>query len=218
MDDQPAERLLRVGDREQLAAAARLAQHAAGRRPGRRPRRRTASGRGRPRPRRGRSARRTPSRRAGSRRPGPRRWSSRSRGTRCRRRAPGSPRTGRPARRASRAGPSCPDRLRSRCSARARSEPARSTRDAVLGRQLDRQVDREAVGVVEPEGDLAGEDRRVRRDVLRAAADDPLRVGQVSGMSASSRSFVPASRVRANWVSSRVIAARISSRLGSRCG
>ena len=47
---------------------------------------------------------------------------------------------------------------------------------AVLGRQLDRQVDREAVRVVELEGDVAGEDRGVGRDVLGPPADDPLGV------------------------------------------
>ena len=50
--------------------------------------------------------------------------------------------------------------------------------DAVLGGQLDGQVDREAVRVVEPEGDVAGQPRRVGRQVLLAPADDPLRAGQ----------------------------------------
>ena len=45
---------------------------------------------------------------------------------------------------------------------------------AVLGRELDRQVDREAERVVQPERDLAGQDRRVVRQVLLAAADHAL--------------------------------------------
>ncbi len=43
---------------------------------------------------------------------------------------------------------------------------------AVLGRQLDGEVDREAVRVVEPERHLAREDGRVGREVVRLAADD----------------------------------------------
>ena len=35
-------------------------------------------------------------------------------------------------------------------------EPGEVRADAVLGRQLHREVDREPVGVVEPEGDRAG--------------------------------------------------------------
>ena len=46
--------------------------------------------------------------------------------------------------------------------------------DAVLGRELDRQVDREAVGVVEAERDVAGEDGRVSRQVLGPEADHQL--------------------------------------------
>ena len=101
--------------------------------------------------------------------------SSRSRGTRCRRRGawiawysavelgvPGQ--LGLLARRGSaRAARRGPPR-----------SPRRSTRDAVLGRQLDRQVDREAERVVEPERDVAGQDRRVGRQVLGPPADDPL--------------------------------------------
>ena len=44
--------------------------------------------------------------------------------------------------------------------------------DAVLRRELDGQVDREAVRVVEPERHLAREDGRVGRKGLRLAADD----------------------------------------------
>ena len=49
---------------------------------------------------------------------------------------------------------------------------------AVLGGQLDRQVDREAVRVVQAEGDIAGQHRRVGRQILGAPADDPLGAGQ----------------------------------------
>ena len=110
-----------------------------------------------------------------------------------------------------------PDRLRSRCSASAASNPARSTRDAVLGGELDGQVDREAVRVVQPERDVAGERRRVGRQVLRAPADDRA-PPRSAGSSASSSCTVPASSVRANCASSRAIVARISSRLSTRCG
>ncbi len=44
--------------------------------------------------------------------------------------------------------------------------------NAVLGGQLDGEVDREPVRVVEPEGDLAREHGRVGREVIRLAADD----------------------------------------------
>ena len=50
--------------------------------------------------------------------------------------------------------------------------------NAVLRRELDRQVDREAVRVVEAEGDLAGQHGRVGREVLGTAPDDALRAGQ----------------------------------------
>ena len=97
MDDEATERLLGVGDREQVAAAARLAQDAV-----------VADLAAALGVERGpveddlglavdRSARRTPSRRGRWRRRGPPRWSSRSRGTSCRRRGPGSCRTARSA-------------------------------------------------------------------------------------------------------------------------
>ena len=69
-------------------------------------------------------------------------------------------------------------RTRSRLGAAAAPLPLRGQRSveagpvhphAVLGGELDRQVDREAVGVVEPERHLAGQHRRVGRQVLRAA-------------------------------------------------
>ena len=50
----------------------------------------------------------------------------------------------------------------------------RSTANAVLRGELDGQVDREAVGVVEPEGDVAVEDGGIGRQVLRPAPDDAL--------------------------------------------
>ena len=43
-------------------------------------------------------------------------------------------------------------------------EPVAIDGDAVLGGELDGQVDREAVRVVEPERDVAGQTRRVRRE------------------------------------------------------
>ena len=57
-------------------------------------------------------------------------------------------------------------------------EPGEVRPDAVLGRELDRQVDREAVRVVEPERDRARQHRRVGRQRLRLAADDALLGGQ----------------------------------------
>ena len=46
--------------------------------------------------------------------------------------------------------------------------------DPVLRRELDREVHRESVRVVEAEGDGAGEHRRVRRQLLGPAADDAI--------------------------------------------
>src|SRR5688572_10827449 len=66
-----------------------------------------------------------------------------------------------------------PARLRSRG-----LEPGAIDRNAVLGPELDRQVDREAVGVVEPERDLAGQDRRFVGQVLGPTTDLPLGGGQ----------------------------------------
>ena len=51
-------------------------------------------------------------------------------------------------------------------------EPVAVDGDAVLGRELDGQVDREAVRVVELERDLAGEARRVGRQSVGLATDD----------------------------------------------
>ena len=45
-------------------------------------------------------------------------------------------------------------------------EPGPVDPDAVLGRQLDRQVDREAIRVVQPERDVARQHGRVVRQVL----------------------------------------------------
>ena len=54
-------------------------------------------------------------------------------------------------------------------------EPVAIDRDAVLGGELDGQVDREAIRVVKLEGDLAVESWHVRRQVLGRAADDARR-------------------------------------------
>ncbi len=51
-------------------------------------------------------------------------------------------------------------------------------RHPVFGRQLDGQVDRKAIRVVEPEGRLAGEERGIGGQLLGPPADDPLRPGQ----------------------------------------
>ena len=53
-------------------------------------------------------------------------------------------------------------------------EPGSVDADAVLGGELDGEVDREAVGVVEPEREVAIELRGVARQVLGAPPDDPL--------------------------------------------
>ena len=57
-------------------------------------------------------------------------------------------------------------------------EPGAIDAHAVFGGQLDRQVDREAVGVVQAKGDVAGQDRRVGWQVICAPADRPLGTGQ----------------------------------------
>ena len=125
LDDQAAERLLRVGHAEQLAPATRLTQDAVVTDLAAALGIERASGRGRPRPRRVRSARRTPSRHAGWPARGPRPSSSRIRRTGCRRRVRGSSRTAPPARRASRAGPWSP----TGCGHVVRRAPDRSRRD-----------------------------------------------------------------------------------------
>ena len=179
MDDQPADRLLGVLDREQLAAAAGLAEDAA-----------VADlaaalgverglGRGRSRPRRGRSARRTPCRRGRSPRPGPRRSSSRSRGS-----------VVSPARawialyserrlgRGGRARPSCWLRLRSRCSARAASNPSRSTATPYSAASSTVRSTGKPYVSWRRKATSPGSRGRIGRQVLLAPADDPLRVGQ----------------------------------------
>ena len=67
-----------------------------------------------------------------------------------------------------------PPRLRSRCSASAALEPGAVDAHAVLGGELDRQVDREAVGVVEAERDLTRQHRRIGGQILGPTADDAL--------------------------------------------
>ncbi len=57
-------------------------------------------------------------------------------------------------------------------------EPGSIDLHPVLGRQLDGQVDREAVGVVELERDVARKERRVVREVLGLLPDLSLRRGQ----------------------------------------
>ena len=52
--------------------------------------------------------------------------------------------------------------------------------DAILGRQFDREVDRKAVGVVQAEGEIAGHGRGTGREVLGAASDDPRLGGQLA--------------------------------------
>ena len=201
-------------DREELAAAAR-SRRRPGHRPGRRPRRRTASGRGRPRRRRaGQLVELHPvaDDRDAARRPS----SSRSQGSRVA--GPRLDRPGRapPARRASElgllAGPAPVALLGERC-----LEPGAVDRDAVLGGELDGQVDREAKRVVEAEREVAGSTARPRQ-VLRAAADRRARRPGRAGESAASSGRVPASSVRPNWASSRSIAARIASRRSTRYG
>ena len=181
VDDEPADRPLRVLDREEDLAVARRGGRR-GRRSGRRPRRRRASGRARagprPRPRcaarrrRAPPAPRTRCRRARWPRRGPARSSSRSRGTSLSptRRAMPPKSAVSSAWRAR----SClvPERLRSRCRRRAASKPVAVDAHAVLGRQLDGQVDGEAVRVVEAEGRLAVEARGVLGHVLGPAAHD----------------------------------------------
>ena len=196
---------------------------AACRRPGRRSPRRTACGRGRaPRRvglRRGSStsrdaprARRTRCRRAGSRRRGPRPSWSRSPGTRS---APVRPRivlvaATRRARR--RARPAFVPRAAAVALLGERVlEAGEVDAHAVLGRQLDGQVDREAVRVVEPERDVAraapgasaggGPPGGRRRAPRRSAGSAPPRAGPT-----------PASSVRLNWRSSRSMTPRTSSR------
>ena len=100
-------------------------------------------------------------RRAGSRRRAPRRSSCRSPGTRSGRCGRAARCTATRARPSSRGPPSCPPGCASRCSASASSKPGEVRPHAVLGGQLDGQVDREAVRVVEPERDVAGQHRRV---------------------------------------------------------
>ena len=69
-----------------------------------------------------------------------------------------------------------PERLRSRWAASSRSKPVAIDPDAVLGRELDGQVDRETERVVQAERDVAGQDRDVLGQRLRAPSDDPLLV------------------------------------------
>ena len=196
-----------------------------GRRPVRHARRRTASGRARARrPRRPRPAARP---RAGPRAPGsrwrrgrwppsgPRRSWSRSRGRsyrrrtwRCRRTAPSPPpaATGRPC------GPSATGAAAPR--ARPRTRPVDA--HPVLGGELHRQVDGEAVGVVEPEGDLARQHGRILGQALGTATDHPL--GARERDERLLEVAVPASRVLANAVSSRRMVPRMTSRRSRRMG
>ena len=53
-------------------------------------------------------------------------------------------------------------------------EPREIDGEPVFRGELDGQVDREPVGIVEPEGDVAVEDGRIARQVLRPAPDDAL--------------------------------------------
>ena len=54
-------------------------------------------------------------------------------------------------------------------------EPGAVHVDAVFGRQLDREIDRETERVMKAERDVAGQDRRIGRQVLGAATDDTFR-------------------------------------------
>ena len=207
VDDQAADRLLGVLDREQLGAAARLADDAAiadlaaalgvERRPieddlGRAVRR---------------SAPRTRSRRAGSRRPGPRPSSSRSRGTPCRRRGPGSTRTA-PSRSAwlaqlgLRAGAAALALLGER---RRRSPPGRRATPYSAASSTVRSIGKPYVSC-RRNATVAGEDRAHR-------PGGPPRAGRrrarrwSAGSAPPRAGRVPASSVRANWASSRAIAA-----------
>ena len=89
--------------------------------------------------------------------PGPRPSSSRSRGTSCRRRAPGSRRTARSLGLLRRARAFVPDAAALALLGERQLEAGAVDADAVLGGELDGQVDREAVRVVQPEGDVAGQ-------------------------------------------------------------
>jgi len=59
-------------------------------------------------------------------------------------------------------------------------EPRSIDPDAVLGGQLDRQVDRKAEGIVELEGDLAGNAWDIGSQIFRTEPDDTLAAGQAS--------------------------------------
>ena len=95
-------------------------------------------------------------------------------------------------------------------------EPGAIDAHAVLGRELDRQVDREAVRVVELERDVAREDRRIGGQVLGLARD--LAVGRGQRDERLLEEVVPASSVRPNATSSRVIPPRIEASFSRRCG
>ena len=71
-----------------------------------------------------------------------------------------------------------PERLRSRCCREGVVEALAVDADAVLGGQLDGEVDGEAVGVVEAEGDLAVEARGIRGHVLGPTAHDAVLAGE----------------------------------------
>ena len=181
MDDEAADRPLRVGDREQLAPAARLAQDALVAD--------LAAALG--------VERRLVEDDLGLAVPGQLvelhavaddrddaslgASSSRSRGTPCRRRAPGSRRT-------ARAVSACFEQLRLRPGPAALAllgegplEAGPVDADAVLGGELDGQVDRKAVGVVEPEGDVARARAAHRRAGPRAGGRRPARASVRSG-------------------------------------
>ncbi len=184
-----------------------------GRRPGRRPRRRTASGRGRPRPRR-RLVRRSASPRRQLVVLDPVAEDRHDRALGGRRLVAEERRVADPADDrlveggqlgvAGQLGLAAAVRLRSRCSARAASKPARSTptpysaASSTSGRSGSRTC--------------RGAGRRRRRGRTGASAGSSsgrrptTRSAAVSGMSASSSWPVPASSVRANWASSRSIA------------
>ncbi len=87
--------------------------------------------------------------------------------------------------------------------------------DAVLGGELDGQVDRKAVGVVEPEGDVARRPWRVGGEVLGRRPTTRSASVEVA-ISAASSWPVPASSVRANCASSRAM--RPGSRRAARRG
>ena len=70
---------------------------------------------------------------------------------------------------------------RSRCSARARFEPLAVDADTVFRGQLDGQIERKSVRVVEAEGEVAGQPGRVGGKLFGTARDDPLGVGQQLG-------------------------------------